>query len=409
MSEAETHRGTEPAAIAGRRLFWRITLPLAIAETIVWAAYYYAFPALLLVWERDLGWSKAELSLAFTLALTASAVLAPVAGRLIDRGRAALVFAGSALLAAGLLAVLSTVTALWQFYLVWIGLGVAMAGSLYEACFAVVTRALGSSARKGITAIALVAGFAGTVSFPSAHLLSIWLGWRGTVLVFSATVGLIAVPLILLACSASERERTGDRPDANPDLRLAIAVVGDPVFWRVALLFVAVAVNHGVLLTHLLPLLAERGVAAETAVLAAAMIGPMQVVGRIVMMTLGRNASSRAIFIACLVSTALAAMMLTGAGASPLFLMAFVALQGAGYGVTSIVRPVFTAEQFGRANFGMVAGLLAIAFIGGTAASPTIAALIWTFGGYDPVIALALLTSILGLLTLVGTRRRPGG
>jgi len=375
-------------------------MPLAIAETIVWAAYYYSFPALLLIWERDLGWSKTELSGAFTAALLTSALLAPVIGRLIDRGFAAWTFAGSALLAAGLLAALSMMTAKWQFYLIWIGLGAAMAGSLYEACFAVVTRTLGPAARSGITVIALIAGFAGTVAFPSAHLLSAWLGWRGAVLVFSAAVALIALPLILFACGAGERHRAENAPGPSLDVRGALGVIADPTFWQFALLFAAVAVNHGVLLTHLLPILAERGVAAEMAVLAAALIGPMQVAGRVAMMTLGRNASSRAIFIACLTSTVLAALMLLGAGVSIVFLIGFVALQGAGYGVTSIVRPILTAEQFGRENFGTVAGLLAIAFIGGTAISPTLAALIWTLGGYGPVIGFALLASALGLLAL---------
>ncbi|MGI9507451.1 MAG: MFS transporter [Geminicoccaceae bacterium] len=400
MTDTDHHPSTPSSLQRSPAPFMRITLPLAIAETIVWAAYYYSFPALLLIWEQDLGWSKTELSGAFTLALAAFALLAPVVGRLIDRGYAAWTFAGSALLAACLLVALSLMTARWQFFLIWIGLGAAMAGSLYEACFAVVTRTLGPAARRGITVIALIAGFAGTVSFPSAHVLSAWLGWRGAVLVFAAAVAFLAVPLILFACSTGERHLAGDAPKPCLKVREALGVIGAPNFWRFALLFAAVAINHGVLLTHLLPILAERGVAADMAVLAAALIGPMQVAGRVVMMTLGRNASSRAIFITCLASTMLAAVMLLGAGVSTVFLLGFVALQGAGYGVTSIVRPVFTAEQFGRENFGTVAGLLAIAFIGGTAASPTIAALIWTMGGYDPVIGLAFLASLLGLLTL---------
>jgi MFS family permease len=400
MDQVARDQHAEPMPLGRRQPFWRIVLPLALAETIVWAAYYYAFPALLLVWERDLGWSKAELSGAFTLALVVSAALAPMVGRQIDRGRAALVFAGSVFAAACLLAALSRVWALWQFYLIWIGLGTAMAGSLYEACFAVVTRTLGADARRGITVIALVAGFAGTVSFPSAHLLSAWLGWRGAVLVFAGAVLLLALPLVLFACSSGERRRAVDAPRPTLELRLALGVIRDPAFWRFALLFAAVAVNHGVLLTHLLPILAERGVGAEFAVLAASLIGPMQVAGRVAMITLGRNASSRVIFIACLASTSLAALMLLGAGASNLFLLAFVILQGAGYGVTSIVRPVLTAERFGRENFGTIAGLLAIAFIGGTAASPTIAALVWSMGGYGPVIGFALLVSLLGLLVL---------
>ena len=405
MTDADDHPSASSVLQQGAEPFWRIILPLAVAETIVWAAYYYSFPAFLLIWERDLGWSKAELSGAFTLALAAFALLAPIVGRLIDRGYAAWTFAGSALLASCLLVALSMMTATWQFYLIWIGLGAAMAGSLYEACFAVVTRTLGPAARRGITVIALTAGFAGTVSFPSAHLLSTWLGWRGTILIFAAAVAFLAVPLILFACSTGERHLDNDAPKPSLKVREALGVVGDQNFWRFALLFAAVAINHGVLLTHLLPILAERGVAADMAVLAAALIGPMQVAGRVVMMTLGRNASSRAIFVTCLASTLLAALMLLGAGVSTVFLLGFVGLQGAGYGVTSIVRPVFAAEQFGRENFGTVTGLLAIAFIGGTAASPTIAALIWMLGGYDPVIGFAMLASLIGLLTLWRTGR----
>ncbi len=406
MQQAAPGRQAEEHPRSERTPFWLITLPFAIAETIVWAAYYYAFPALLLIWERDLGWSKTELSGAFTLALIVSAVLAPLVGRLIDRGHAILTFACSALAAACLLTALAAVTELWQFYLVWIGLGAAMAGSLYEACFAVVTRTLGPSARRSITIIALVAGFAGTVSFPSAHFLSAWLGWRGAILVFAAAVAFIAVPLTLIASVVGERfrHRSGDSSEASLQFRVALGVVNNPTFWRLFLLFAVVAINHVALLTHLLPILADRGVAPETAVLAASMIGPMQVAGRVVMITIGKDASSRMIFIICLASTASAALLLLGAGVSFVFLFGFVILQGAGYGVTSIVRPVFTAEQFGRENFGTVAGLLAIAFVGGSAAAPTIAALIWTAGGYSLVIGFACLTSIIGLLTLMARK-----
>ena len=59
---------------------------LAIAETLVWAGMFYSFPALILQWENDLGWSKTEISATFTTALIVSALTAPLAGRLIDLG-----------------------------------------------------------------------------------------------------------------------------------------------------------------------------------------------------------------------------------------------------------------------------------------------------------------------------------
>jgi sugar phosphate permease len=135
----KNNQADKPISPPGTDSFRRIVWPLALAQTLVWAAMYYSFPALLLAWERDLGWTKAELSGAFTVALVTSAFLAPMVGRIIDRGYGTHIFTGSALLGAVCLVVLSRVTAIWQFYAVWIMLGVAMAGSLYEACFAVLT------------------------------------------------------------------------------------------------------------------------------------------------------------------------------------------------------------------------------------------------------------------------------
>ena len=96
--------------------FRQIVWPIAIAQIFMWAATYYLFPALLLEWERDLGWSKTELSGAFTLALVVSAVLAPGVGRIIDRGFGPRIFIGSAILCSLLLSLLSMVTKIWQFY-----------------------------------------------------------------------------------------------------------------------------------------------------------------------------------------------------------------------------------------------------------------------------------------------------
>src|SRR3546814_1803909 len=51
---------------------------LAIAQTIVWAGLFYAFPALILRWETDFGWAKAELTGAVTLSIALSAVFSPL-------------------------------------------------------------------------------------------------------------------------------------------------------------------------------------------------------------------------------------------------------------------------------------------------------------------------------------------
>ncbi len=387
--------------------FRRIVWPLAVAQTILWAGLYYVFPALLLEWERDLGWSKAELSGAFTLALLVAAAMAPAVGRIIDRDFGRSILAGSAILGALLLMLLSRITALWQFYAVWIGLGAAMSCGLYEACFAFLTRVLGGQARQAITLVSLVAGFAGTVAFPSAHALTGILGWRGALQVFSGVVTVVALPLILYGGRTSVDARDAPETVSSRSSFETVHILKHPRYWLLALAYIAIALDHGVLLTHLLPLLAERNVHSQTAVLAAAMIGPMQVVGRLAVIAAGPRASSMGIFIACYLAMAIAAISLLGAQAMPVFLAGFILFQGAGYGITSIMRPVMTAELLGRRNFGVISGFLALPFLSAAAVAPTVAALVWTIGGYDLVIRMALCVSLLGLAALLAAAAIP--
>ncbi|MEX0808500.1 MAG: MFS transporter [Dongiaceae bacterium] len=392
--------------------FRRIVWPLAIAETIIWAGVYYAFPALLPAWESDLGWSKTALSGAFTLSLLTGAVVAPIAGRLIDHGHGRVVLTGGAVLGAVFLLLLSQATTLWHFYALWVGLGLAMACSLYQACFAFLTHALGEKSRRAIVLVSLVAGFAGTISFPTAHSLVALSDWRLAVIVFAIAILVVAVPLFWI----------GARPQGASDLALerqpsaraseAMRVARTAVFWLMALSFAAIAINHGIITTHILPILADRGVHEDAAVLAAAMIGPMQVAGRLAMMAAERYVSTRFIIVACDLSLAVAAALLlaTGFVAQPGLVAGFVIVMGAGVGVTSIVRPVVIAELLGRRNFGLVSGLLAMPTTAGYAAAPTLAALLWTEGqrwerGYDFVLAVAILLALLGLATVLAAWR----
>lgn len=90
-------------------------------------------------------------------------------------------------------------------------------------------------------------------------------------------------------------------------------------------------------------------------------------------------------------------------------LFVFVLFQGSGYGVTSITRPVVTADLLGREGFGSISGALALPFMAATAVAPTVAAAIWEVGGYDlvrgTVLALVLVgAACFGLAVLAAKR-----
>ena len=263
------------------------------------------------------------------------------------------------LLGAVLLLALSQAEAAWHFHLIWMGLGVLMAGALYEPCFAHLTHVLGAEARRSITTVTLIAGFAGTVSFPTSHLLAEAFGWRGAVLGLAALAGLAGCPLMWWGArlpSDTRSESAASGPATDGALGEALRV---PVFWLVSIAFAATALNHGMLLSHFLPLVSERGVAGGAAVLAASLIGPMQILGRLAMVAVQDRLSMSAI---CMISFASTTLFFVAV--LPLLVFVFVALQGSGYGVTSITKPVITLEYLGRRGFGVISGAIAVAYMG---------------------------------------------
>ena len=92
----------------------------------------------------------------------------------------------------------------------------------------------------------------------------------------------------------------------------------------------------------------------------------------------------------------LAAVMLALSGVAPALVLLTAALQGAGMGVISILRPVLQAELLGREGFGAISGAIAVAPILATAAAPSLGALLLGLGGPG------LLTLACGALAIAG-------
>lgn len=384
-----------------RSIIW----PFAIAETVLWAASYYAFPAFLLQWEREFGWSKTALVSAFTAALVLSALCAPIVGRLIDRGHAKIVFTSAATTATLLLILLSRVTEYWQFFIVWACLGITMSGMLYEACFSVLTRALGTNAKQAITIVTLLAGFAGTLSFPAAHYLGEFFGWQNALLVYAAAIAVIAIPLVRKACHHTDHHHALNKDTTSPETTSLRKVLQTASFWLLAFAFMTTAISHGAVLPHLLSILSEYKIDPDTAVFAAAMIGPMQVTGRLAMAASERHVSVFALANACFIALSIAALALLFSNRVEGLLILFVVLQGAANGVISILKPVIIAKIYGHSRFGTISGMISLPFLLGFALGPTLAALLWNVGGYAMVLKFTFSITVFGLLALLTVRR----
>lgn len=370
---------------------------LALGQTLTYAALYYSFAALLPHLEADTGWTKAQLAAGPTFAFLLTAGLTPFTGRLVDRGWGGEMLVLLPLIGAAGLLGLSEAASPASWFWIWALIGLAQAGSLYETCFAFLTRRLGGGARAAITRITLVAGFASTLAFPLGDVLARALGGRGALAAFAAIVVGGVVPLNLWGMRLLRRlERQGGARPA-PEPGAMAAALRQPAFWLIAAIFGAVWLNHAILITYALPLFADRGAAPGLAVLAASCIGPAQVAGRLLLMLNEARIDNRGATLIALGCILLAAALLWLAGAAPGLIFAFALAQGSGAGLLSILRPVLQAEKLGRRGFGTVSGAIAVAPILATAAGPSAGALLLHQGGADAVLAACLALAALGL------------
>ena len=372
---------------------------LSLSQTLSWAGMYYLFASLLLAWEGDLGWSKTEITLALTLAVLASGLTAPLAGRVIENGHGAALLGGGTFLGGLLVGALPMVGTLWQFYALWILIGICHAAALYEPCFSLISRARGAAAKQGITTITLIAGFASSLAFAGSAWLVAEGGWRLAAWVFSAMICLLAAPAAYLGARSFATDAPLLPSSAEPQITAGARI---PVAVALGLAFPMMALHHGVILNHLLPLLDERGSDPATAILAASLIGPMQVAGRITMMLAGERASSLSLTLVSFAGVGAAAFLLMASHAMPALVFLAVMLQGAAYGLTSILKPVLTVELLGNRGIARLLGWMALPYLTAAAVAPFLGSVIWAYAGYDMVLAAAVFiaaTGFAGILT----------
>jgi predicted MFS family arabinose efflux permease len=368
---------------------WPLVAALAFAQLVSWGSIYYSFSLFVVPMESELGWSREWLNGALSLGLLAAGLMAYPVGALIDRGHGRAVMSVGSLLGALLLAAWSGVESPALFYLLWLGLGVALAGTLYEPVFAVLTRRFPDSYRTRITALTLIGGFASTVFVPLTQLFIAAFGWRDALLLLALTNLALALPVHALLLGEDRAGRSAPaRAAATRALDRAALhrALRHPVFWALALCFTAYYANFAALTFHIIPLLTERRMAMSLIVAAIAVIGPAQVLGRIALLALGRRFSAasagRIAFIAFPVS-----VLLLIALPGPAGLFAFAAIYGAANGVITIVRGLAVPELLGREAYGAINGALTLPANVARAAAPFGAALLWTFsGGYGAVL-----------------------
>jgi len=378
---------------------------LAIGQLLCWATLYYGFSSFVLPMMRELAWSKPVVMGAFTLGLTAWGLSTYAMGAAVDRGHGRAVMTSGAVLGAAACALWSQVSAPWMLVMSCVMLGVAMAMTLYEPVFNIVTHRYPTRYRQAITALTLVGGFASTLSFPACVWLIGAIGWRSALLVLAACLLCVVAPLHAWALRGTAlAPAPAAAPDAAADATLREAL-RHPTFWLLTASFTAYAFVVAALWAHVMPAFAARGVDETAAVAVLVWFGPAQVAGRFAFAWLGRALSLRRVGLLALAAIAVAFGIFAWS-AHPVALLAFAVLFGAGNGLVTIVRGGLVPEYFGRRHVGRIGGSLSAVSLLARAVAPLAAAwLLLALPGYRELMLVLCGVSVLAWLAFVLARK----
>lgn len=359
---------------------------LGLAQTLAFASSYYLAAMLATAMARDLRLSTATVFAAFSWGLLVSAMLGPVAGRLIDQWGGRRVLMLSSVVFAAALALMAVAQGPVLFFLAWTLMGTAMAAGLYEAAFATLVHIYGHGSRAPITGITLLAGFASTVGWPLSAWMELEWGWRGACLGWAGMHLLLGLPLNSLlprrpvalvehaVHAASDESGVSTRDSAiragsvladslasSQNSRKSATMAAAQARRNAALLAFIFAVTWFIstaMAAHLPRLLQAQGVPLATALLLAGLVGPAQVAGRLMEYSFLRRVDSvtSARVAGALHSMGAVAFLALGVPAGA----AFTLLHGAGNGVLTIAKGTLPLVLFGTRDYGFRQGLLMI-------------------------------------------------
>lgn len=399
-----------------RRIFygWYLVVGLGLTTIVSYGVTQYLFGVLVVPIHAELGWSRAQISGAYSVGLVLSGLLAFPIGRLVDRHGARWLMASGSLLGAAMLVLLSRVEQLWQLYVLWsLGLGLAMALTLYPVSFTIVANWFRRRRGSAMALLTVLGGLSSPLYIPAAGWLVAHLGWRHALLVLALTVVVVALPIHALLVRRRP-EDLGLLPDgaARGDSPVTDLKSGDLLreavrrraFWTLTISNSLSTMAYSALLVHVVAFLIGHGYDPVVAAGVLGLTGVASLPGRFGVNMLSERLGPQGLLAACTALQGVSVFVLLLG--TPVAVVAWVAIYGTTFGTLSPLRASTNADHFGRQAYGAITatqGIPAALFAGGGAA---LAGLLFDiYGGYGVAFAIIAASFCLAALFVVATPR----
>ena len=381
----------------------------------------FTFSVFFIPLADEFKWSRAEISLAFSLSLLALSVALPLTGRLVDRVGARRVILSAVVLFGLTLGSLFFLSAnLWHYYAVYIVLGVVGSGVSPVPYYNVITHWF--DRRRGLAlGLAMIGVGASEFIMPLlAQGLIGRIGWRAAYVLLAIVVTLVTLPVVgfflkdtpqsmgLLPDGGTEVEHRAGRPEGPAPGLTPGQARRTGTFWLLSAGLFLVSMSLTGCLVHLVPMLKDRGVSAEGAALGISLLGGANLLGRIgTGYLLDRfQATHIAFWFFC--GSALGVLLLwSGVSGTLAFGAAF--LIGFGMGAEGDIMAYLVGRYFGLRAFGEVYGYVLSIYTLGAMLGPVLMGLDFDYSGsYRFVLGAFVAATLLGavLMTLLGPYRK---
>lgn len=233
--------------------------------------------------SEEFGWTRGEISLAFSVAALTVSFVSPLIGRLTDRYGARLVVVVCASVYASAFASLSWLTgALAQLYATYFVIGLVGNGATQLPYSQTITEWFDRSRGIALSLMMTGVGLGILVMPPLAQYLIDGYGWRTAYLVLGVVMFAAAVPLPALLLRrgglAAQSSSKAAAPAEGMQVREAVRT---QTFWTIlACFFLQSAALNGCV-AHLAPMLTDGGLTTANAALAASILGGSTMAGRL--------------------------------------------------------------------------------------------------------------------------------
>ena len=343
-----------------------------------------AFGVFLPVFAETFGWSRGAISTALSVNLLLGGIAGFVIGAMADRTGPRVTLVSTVLLAGISFSLASTVTALWQLYLLVGVLGGIGMSSFYLLSTTTITRWFGE--RRGLALALVLVGF--NLAYITAGPLAAWLiakvGWRAAYALLGGTSALVtvvaafSVRLPRAGEAVSPRAVTSDA-SAGPDVTLADALV-DPRQWYLNISWTLLGALTLMISVHIVSFAHDQGISLAQASVALTAYGVGAVSGRIgsgiVSDRIGTFTTIRMSYVLLMLALAILLWL-----SSREALLLSLLMLGIGFASADTMLAKAVPEVFGTRALGSILGVLNLGWRFGAALGPVTAGFLYDMTG----------------------------